>query len=133
MPYSTSYFPFQIIINIQLFLKFDSDKIARALSYCNVTNDLDEWPQNTFLGFGNSFTSNPLQKVTAGKKHFEEIVKKKNQSKDELVRNLMDLLCNREKHWPDDELHRRAPSWSESLLVFNRFLFIFFHMNHSFF
>lgn len=59
-------------------------------------------------------------------------MKKGNQSKDELVQNLMELLCDREKHWPDDELHRRAPNWSESLLVINEFQFILFHMNQSF-
>lgn len=76
---------------------------------------MTKWSTNKYLGFGNSLIAQPLQKVIAGQKLFENIVKDSTQSKDELVESLMDLLCKREKHWPDDELHRRAPHWAESL------------------
>lgn len=47
---------------------------------------------------------------------FEDVVSNsESQTKDELVQNLLRLLCNREKNWPDDELQRRAPNWCESL------------------
>lgn len=67
------------------------------------------------MGFGNSLLACPLQKVNAGQRYFEEILKKSQQSKDELVQNLMGLLCKSNKHWPDVELHRRKPEWSELL------------------
>lgn len=76
---------------------------------------MSKWSPNKYLGFGNSLIAQPLQKVIAGQKLFEDIVKDSNQPKDELVQSLMDLLCRSEKYWPDDELHRRAPHWSESL------------------
>lgn len=76
---------------------------------------MQEWPRNAALAFGNSLTHQPLQKVKAGQKKFQEIVGNQKQSKDELIQSLIELLCDREKHWPDDELHRRAPNWSEKL------------------
>lgn len=83
--------------------------------YSNVNNTLHEWPLNEVIGFGNSLTSEPLQKVKFGTEQFREIVNRCGQSKDELVQNLMQLLCDDEKHWPDAELHRRAPDWGEHL------------------
>lgn len=75
---------------------------------------MQEWPLNEALAFGNSLTLQPLQKVKAGREKFREVVSRK-QTKNELVQALMDLLCDEEKHWPDAELTRRAPNWSESL------------------
>lgn len=88
---------------------------AQPLDYCSATKTMQKWSPNEYLGFGNSLVAQPLQKVIAGKKLFEDIVKDSIQPKDELVQSLMDLLSRPEKHWPDDELHRRAPHWSESL------------------
>lgn len=76
---------------------------------------IEEWPEQKVFAFGNSFTSTPLQKVCAAKKQFSSILDIEHESKDELVKDLMKLLCNREKHWPDAELHRRAPTWDNSL------------------
>lgn len=85
------------------------------MHYSNVNNTLHEWPSNEVLGFGNSLTHQPLQKVTYGTEKFREIVNRCGQSKEELVENLMRLLCDTEKNWPDAELHRRAPNWGEYL------------------
>lgn len=74
-----------------------------------------KWPQNKALAFGNSLTKEPLKKVTAGREKFQTIVNDRKQTKEELIQNLTELLCDRERHWPDDELHRRAPNWSEKL------------------
>lgn len=87
----------------------------RPMHYSNVNNTLYEWPTNEALGFGNSLTHQPLQKVTAGTEKFREIINCRGQSKEELVQNLMKLLRDDEKHWPDAELHRRAPHWGEYL------------------
>lgn len=76
---------------------------------------VQEWPQNEALAFGNSLAKQPLQKVTAGREKFRKIVENRNQSKDELIKHLTELLCDRERHWPDEELHRRAPNWSNQL------------------
>lgn len=85
------------------------------MHYSNVNNTLHEWPANEVLGFGNSLCDQPLQKVKSGRGKFEEIVKRHGQSKDALVEKLMQLLRDSEKHWPDAELHRRAPDWGEHL------------------
>lgn len=91
------------------------DNVARTLNFCNVLNEIEEWPQQQIFAFGNSFTTTPLQKVCAAKKQFRDILNVEHQSKDELVGELMQLLGNREKHWPDAELHRRAPTWNDHL------------------
>lgn len=85
------------------------------MHYSNVNNTLHEWPVNEVLGFGNSLCHQPLQKVKFGTEKFRQIVTQSGQSKEELVENLMKLLCDNEKHWPDAELHRRAPNWGEHL------------------
>lgn len=87
----------------------------RTIHYCNVNNEARQWPQNVVLGFGNSLTNQPLQKVKGGREKFRAIVKRQGQSKEELVKSLNELLMDREKYWPDDELHRRAPNWSNQL------------------
>ncbi|XP_055307930.1 transport and Golgi organization protein 2 [Sitodiplosis mosellana] len=87
----------------------------KTIYYCNVNNEAHQSLQNEVLGFGNSLTHQPLQKVIGGREKFRAIVKRQNQSKEELVKSLNELLSDREKHWPDDELHRRAPNWSEHL------------------
>lgn len=85
------------------------------MHYSNVNNTLHEWPLNDVLGFGNSLTHQPLQKVKSGTVKFREIVNRGGKSKEQLVDELMHLLCDDEKHWPDAELHRRAPNWGEYL------------------
>lgn len=97
------------------FTPLTSKEETHPIHYCSVTKTMTEWSPNEYLGFGNSLISQPLQKVIAGQQLFEDVVKDSTQSKDELVQRLMGLLCRSEKHWPDDELHRRAPHWSESL------------------
>lgn len=85
------------------------------MNYCNVDNIARQWPQSEALAFGNSLVTEPLQKVKAGQEKFREIVNRPNQSKIELIQNLDDLLCDRERHWPDPELQRRKPEWADSL------------------
>lgn len=69
------------------------------------------------MGFGNSTCESPLQKVQAGKERFLEIINKNNskERKDELYKELLDLLRWRKKHLPDDELSRRAPGIVDKL------------------
>lgn len=92
-----------------------SEKDARPIHYSNVSNSSCVWPQNEVLGFSNSLSQCPLQKVNAGKEKFREIINQHNQTQDNLVKNLMKLLSDRKKNWPDEELHRRQPTWGESL------------------
>lgn len=94
---------------------FNSHKTSRTIDYCNVNNDMNVWSLNEPLAFGNSLSHQPLQKVKAGKEKFREIVSRTNQTKNELVDNLIELLCDRERHWPDDELMRRKPMWADKL------------------
>lgn len=92
-----------------------SGNTNRTIHYCNVNNEARQWPQNEVLGFGNSLTHQPLQKVKGGREKFREIVKRPDQTKEELIKSLNKLLSDREKHWPDEELHRRAPAWADQL------------------
>lgn len=85
------------------------------MNFCNVLNEIEEWPEEKIFAFGNSFTTTPLKKVCAAKRQFREILDLKHKSKDDLINDLMQLLCNREKHWPDAELRRRAPAWDDHL------------------
>lgn len=94
---------------------FHSAKSIQPTHYCNVNNTVYQWPQNEALAFGNSLVPEPLQKVKAGREKFRAIVNRPNQSKNDLVQNLIDLLCDRERHWPDAELQRRKPEWAETL------------------
>lgn len=87
----------------------------RLVHYSNVNNSWKLWPKNQVLGFSNSLTHQPYEKVKAGKEKFQKIINNKNQTKDELVQKLMKLLSNRSKHWPDAELQRRAPDWGQGL------------------
>nr|XP_029724233.1 transport and Golgi organization protein 2-like [Aedes albopictus]XP_029724241.1 transport and Golgi organization protein 2-like [Aedes albopictus]XP_029724245.1 transport and Golgi organization protein 2-like [Aedes albopictus] len=72
---------------------------------------------NGALGFGNSTLEVPLEKVKHGRKQFGDIVDKtlKVESKEKLVDKLMDLLRSEEKHFPDKELSRRVPEFTEKL------------------
>lgn len=82
---------------------------------CNAPEvKLLDWPTNEVLAFGNCPPPRVIQKVLAGQKIFNKIVHQP-LSKDALVLELMNLLKNNEKHWPDDELLFRAPSWAEKL------------------
>lgn len=88
--------------------------MARPLHCSNAPCIMKEWPDGEALGFGNSPPTSTLKKVKAGLKQFEEIIHQ-NQSKEKLVSNLMSLLQDRQKHYPDSELLRRAPNWCEPL------------------
>lgn len=90
------------------------DKIAKTIHCSNVHEERREWPSSKVLAFGNSPPQISLEKVKGGKKKFEDIVHR-DQSKEDLVDSLMDLLKDRERHWPDAELYKRAPNWGEFL------------------
>jgi len=90
------------------------DKMAKVIHCSNVHEEQREWPEGKVLGFGNSPPHISLEKVKGGQKKFEDIVLQ-DQSKEDLVDSLMGLLKDRERHWPDAELYKRAPNWGELL------------------
>uniref|UniRef100_A0A182RNB4 Transport and Golgi organization protein 2 n=1 Tax=Anopheles funestus TaxID=62324 RepID=A0A182RNB4_ANOFN len=74
------------------------------------------------LGFGNSTLEKPLQKVCRGREQFAEIVARRNVSfadKDAFVDELMGLLKNDVRHFPDADLTRRAGQHAEFLSSIN--------------
>ncbi|XP_052891696.1 transport and Golgi organization protein 2 [Anopheles moucheti] len=74
------------------------------------------------LGFGNSTLEKPLQKVCQGRDQFAEIVTRRNvpfADKDAFVDELMGLLKNDVRHFPDAELTRRAGQHAEFLSSIN--------------
>lgn len=73
------------------------DKIAKTIHCSNVHDEQKEWPQCKVLAFGNSPPQIPLEKVKDGRQKFEQIIHQ-DQSKEELVDNLMELLQDRKRY-----------------------------------
>lgn len=93
---------------------FSKDDV-KPMHLCNAPETVTtEWPSDEVLAFGNCPPSRVLRKVVAGRKQFEEIVHR-DLKKEDIVSELMNLLRDTEKHWPDDELLFRAPIWGERL------------------
>lgn len=109
-PYAAEFNDFSMVT-----AQFGRD-ISKVQNYSNVTNKLQNFDEN-YLGFGNSLPDNPLQKVVAGKKKFEDVCKRYNKidCKDRLVDDLMKLLKWDQRHLPDEELKRRCPYTYENL------------------
>ncbi|KAL7743001.1 hypothetical protein ACLKA6_011365 [Drosophila palustris] len=86
----------------------------------NVPPTLTSYKQGQCCGFGNSLPDSPFEKVRYGQEHFEQIVNKYGHSDvHTLSSELLQLLKNKQKYWPDEELKRRAPSWGEGLSALN--------------
>nr|CAI5863467.1 unnamed protein product [Callosobruchus analis] len=66
------------------------------------------------LGFGNSPPYSPYSKVCKGRYRMLEILESGKRG-DELVQELLNLLKDRTKHLPDEELQRRSPAAYECL------------------
>lgn len=74
---------------------------ATTLNCSNAPPVVDSWPEAEALGFGNTPTSQPLKKVVAGRKQFEEIIKRHNTigtDQSQLVGELLDLLKQKTKY-----------------------------------
>uniref|UniRef100_A0A182P6N0 Transport and Golgi organization protein 2 n=1 Tax=Anopheles epiroticus TaxID=199890 RepID=A0A182P6N0_9DIPT len=88
----------------------------------NAPHSIETCKTGQALGFGNSTLEKPLQKVCRGREQFEEIVTRCNvpfADKDALVHELMGLLKNDVRHFPDPELTRRAGQHAEYLSSIN--------------
>ncbi|XP_043659103.1 transport and Golgi organization protein 2 isoform X2 [Drosophila teissieri] len=97
-----------------------SSQPARVKLLSNVPPTLEDFQNGECYGFGNSLPHTPFEKVRHGKQEFEAIVKAHGGSSVEtLSAQLMQLLRNKHKFWPDVELKRRAPNWGEGLSALN--------------
>ncbi|XP_050070663.1 transport and Golgi organization protein 2 [Anopheles maculipalpis] len=88
----------------------------------NAPHSIDTCKTGQALGFGNSTLDKPLQKVCRGREQFAEIVTRRNvpfADKDAFVDELMGLLRNDVRHFPDAELTRRAGQHAEFLSSIN--------------
>ncbi|XP_030563054.1 transport and Golgi organization protein 2 isoform X2 [Drosophila novamexicana] len=86
----------------------------------NVPPTLMPFEQGQCYGFGNSLPDSPFEKVRHGQQQFEQIVSEHGHSDvATLSAELLQLLKNKHKFWPDAELKRRAPSWGEGLSALN--------------
>ncbi|KAH8411450.1 hypothetical protein KR215_004878 [Drosophila sulfurigaster] len=98
----------------------DSSKPAEINLLSNVPPTLAPFKQGQCYGFGNSLPDAPFEKVQYGQQHFDQIVQQHGHSSVEtLSAELLQLLKNKHKFWPDVELKRRAPSWGEGLSALN--------------
>uniref|UniRef100_A0A1L8DWA9 Putative transport and golgi organization 2 n=1 Tax=Nyssomyia neivai TaxID=330878 RepID=A0A1L8DWA9_9DIPT len=86
---------------------------AKILHTSNAPPGNVEFSEGEVHGFGNSPHTIPLQKVIHGKEKFRNVLKSAGRAN--LVQELMEFLKDGERHWPDDELSRRAPKWAEKL------------------
>ncbi|GAB0088076.1 Transport and Golgi organization protein 2 [Sergentomyia squamirostris] len=93
-------------------IEFDQSS-ASILHTSNAPPETAEFPLEEVHGFGNSPYTIPLRKVIHGKEKFRHVVK--STGKENLVQKLMEFLKDDQKHWPDDELTKRAPKWAEQL------------------
>ncbi|EDX01600.2 transport and Golgi organization protein 2 isoform X1 [Drosophila yakuba] len=97
-----------------------SSQPARVKLLSNVPPTLEDFQNGECYGFGNSLPHTPFEKVRHGQQEFAAIVKAHGASSVEtLSAQLMQLLRNKHKFWPDDELKRRAPNWGEGLSALN--------------
>lgn len=110
--------PFNLV-SVQIDTAASSD--VSVLHTSNAPCKIDRCDLDGPLGFGNSTLDVPLEKVKHGRKLFGDIVDKrlKLESKDLLIEELMDLLKSNEKHFPDKELSRRVPEFTEKLSSIN--------------
>ncbi|KAF2882813.1 hypothetical protein ILUMI_23325 [Ignelater luminosus] len=94
-----------------------SDTTANVYHHSNVPTTSSVFESTQILGFGNSTLVAPLLKVTNGVDKFATIIECFNsiEKKDQLVDELLKLLKWEERHLPDPELQRRAPSAFEFL------------------
>ncbi|KAM8718831.1 hypothetical protein ACLKA7_001525 [Drosophila subpalustris] len=98
----------------------DASIPAKINLLSNVPPTLTSYKQGQCCGFGNSLPDSPFEKVRYGQEHFEQIVNKYGHSDvHTLSSELLQLLKNKQKYWPDEELKRRAPSWGEGLSALN--------------
>ncbi|KAL5277355.1 TANGO2 family protein [Megaselia abdita] len=89
---------------------------SSTLFFSNILPTVISYEEKRPHGFGNSLPSKPLQKVIEGELKFSQIINDvKNLTKDEIKSKCLELLKIKEKHWPDEELKRRAPKWGEYL------------------
>ncbi|XP_017016068.2 transport and Golgi organization protein 2 isoform X2 [Drosophila takahashii] len=93
---------------------------ARVELLSNVPPTLEEFRNGGCYGFGNSLPHTPFEKVRHGQQEFEAIVREHGgASVETLSSQLMQLLRNKHRFWPDAELKRRAPNWGEGLSALN--------------
>ncbi|SPP86501.1 transport and Golgi organization protein 2 isoform X1 [Drosophila guanche] len=86
----------------------------------NVPPTLNEFEEGKCYGFGNSLPGTPFEKVRFGQQQFAHIVEQHGaDSAETLSAQLLQLLKNKTKFWPDAELQRRAPNWGEELSALN--------------
>ncbi|XP_034672069.1 transport and Golgi organization protein 2 isoform X2 [Drosophila subobscura] len=86
----------------------------------NVPPTLNEFEEGKCYGFGNSLPGTPFEKVRFGQQQFARIVEQHGaDSAETLSAQLLQLLKNKTKFWPDAELKRRAPNWGEELSALN--------------
>ncbi|XP_030379069.1 transport and Golgi organization protein 2 isoform X2 [Scaptodrosophila lebanonensis] len=86
----------------------------------NVPPTLADYEQERCYGFGNSLPEAPFEKVRHGQKHFAQIVEDHGHADVKTLSDqLLQLLKNSNKFWPDAELLKRAPNWGEGLSALN--------------
>ncbi|XP_043486468.1 transport and Golgi organization 2 homolog [Polistes fuscatus] len=67
--------------------------------------------QDDVIGIGNSLMECPYKKVQVGKEKFASIVSNvKISQKNDIIKNLLELLKLQERHLPDLELQKRSPN-----------------------
>ncbi|CAH1118420.1 unnamed protein product [Phaedon cochleariae] len=82
--------------------------------HSNLPQSVSIYPGKQTLAFGNSPIYSPYTKVLIGRYQFLDILAK-GLNKDELEKELIELLRDRTRHLPDLELHKRKPEAHEPL------------------
>ncbi|XP_013414756.1 transport and Golgi organization 2 homolog [Lingula anatina] len=104
--------------NIILLEKRDNGKCCKVMLYDNVRGCDPEEIGPGFLAAGNSTIDQPWKKVEAGKKKFQSIVSENNSlsCKDQLMKELMALLNDETRNFPDPILEKQGAHYSTEVL-----------------
>lgn len=94
---------------VSLVLSSSLNHSCQILHTSNTPRGIQEFPNNSVLGFSNSSWMVPLNKVDHGKELFTEVIQQRGRTKEELVTHLMSLLSDETKFPDDQELIRRLP------------------------
>lgn len=81
---------------------------VKIYHHSNLQDELVVYEGKQTLGFGNSNTKAPFNKVQKGVERFKDIISGGGE-KNRLIEELIQLLKWEEPHLPDAELQKRAP------------------------
>ncbi|KAK8753866.1 hypothetical protein OTU49_000438 [Cherax quadricarinatus] len=109
-------------------LTMDPGELSYDVTYYNSENNFYQKIQPGVHGFGNSFINKPFRKVKKGEMKFQEIIKTygKTESEEQLINELITMMQNSEKNFPDEQLAEQGKGQSEDFVKSLSSIFVTF-------